>query len=263
MNSVLFMVTVGLSLVVVMMLVLWLISILTKNAGYVDLGWVLGLVILASVYTIYGPGYPIRKLLILSMVALWGARLSSLLIQRFLRDQREDSRYQKIRQSWGARANFNFFFFFQFQGLLDVLLSVPVLLACFNVDYRLSIFELLGLSTWVVGILGESLADEQLRTFKMNPANKGKTCQSGFWYYSRHPNYFFEWLIWVGYFIFALGSPWGWLSVISPLIMLHFLLNVSGVPLAEEQSFKSRGEEYRAYQRTTSVFVPWFKKKLL
>ncbi len=260
-DSVWLMVGVGWPIVFVLMTVLWFIAVAHKNAGYVDLGWVLGLIIMASVCAIYGPGYPIRKLFMLAMVALWGARLSSLLIQRFLKDQREDSRYQKIRQQWAAKADFNFFFFFQFQGLLDVVLATPFVLASLNSHYRLSGFELLGTLIWGVGVLGESLADEQLREFKANPQNKGKTCQAGLWYYSRHPNYFFEWLVWLGYFVFALGSKFGWVSAISPLLMLYFLLNVSGVPLAEEQSLKSRGEAYREYQRTTSKFVPWMKRK--
>lgn len=104
------------------------------------------------------------------------------------------------------------------------------------------------------------LADRQLARFRADPANKGKVCQAGLWNYSRHPNYFFEWLVWVGYAVFALGSPWGWLGLIAPALMLHFLLNVTGIPMTEELSLKSKGDAYRAYQRTTSAFVPWFKK---
>jgi steroid 5-alpha reductase family enzyme len=78
----------------------------------------------------------------------------------------------------------------------------------------------------------------------------------GLWRYSRHPNYFFEWLVWVGFFVFALGSPMGWLAIVSPMIMFYLLMYVSGVPMAEEQSLKSRGDEYRKYQAATSVFFP-------
>lgn len=88
------------------------------------------------------------------------------------------------------------------------------------------------------------------------PANKGKICEIGLWNYSRHPNYFFEWLIWVSYFIFALGSPWGWLSIICPLAILYFLLKVTGIPYTEAQMIKSRGQAFIDYQKTTSAFVP-------
>jgi steroid 5-alpha reductase family enzyme len=99
-----------------------------------------------------------------------------------------------------------------------------------------------------------------LHRFKANPANRGRTCQAGLWRYSRHPNYFFEWVVWVGFFVFALGSPWGWTAVASPIVMLYILLFVTGVPAAEAASLRSRGDEFRAYQHTTSTFVPWLRK---
>ena len=112
---------------------------------------------------------------------------------------------------------------------------------------------------WLIAVGGESVADWQLKQFRGNPANKGKICQQGLWCYSRHPNYFFEWLVWVSFFVFALGAPWGWTSVFCPALMLFFLLRVTGIPMTEELSVRSKGEAYRQYQRTTSPFVPWFK----
>ena len=104
-------------------------------------------------------------------------------------------------------------------------------------------------------------ADAQLHRFKQDPANKGKTCQVGLWHYSRHPNFFFEWLIWVSYALYAMGSPsgaWGWLS---PALMLYFVTKVTGIPATEAQALRSRGDEYRKYQQTTSAFFPWPPKK--
>ena len=95
-----------------------------------------------------------------------------------------------------------------------------------------------------------------------DPASKGRVCEAGLWHYSRHPNYFFEWLIWVAYFVFALASPWGWAAVIGPASILFLLLRVTGIPLTEEQSLRSKGDAYRRYQQTTSAFVPCFPKKL-
>jgi steroid 5-alpha reductase family enzyme len=104
------------------------------------------------------------------------------------------------------------------------------------------------------------VADHQLNAFKRRHAGERRVCNVGLWRYSRHPNYFFEWLIWVAYFLFACASPLGWIAVISPAIILYLLLRVTGIPLTEEQSIRSRGEAYRAYQRTTSAFVPWFPR---
>jgi len=86
--------------------------------------------------------------------------------------------------------------------------------------------------------------------------NRGRVCDVGMWAWSRHPNYFCEWCIWVGFFVFACGSPWGWTSVFAPAVILHLLLNVTGVPLAEASSLRSKGDAYRDYQRRTAAFFP-------
>ena len=117
------------------------------------------------------------------------------------------------------------------------------------------------MALWFVAVAGEALADAQLAAFKRNPANRGGVCAVGLWRYSRHPNYFFECLIWVSYALFAFGSPGGWLALIGPAAILYLLLRVTGIPLTEEQSLRSRGEAYRRYQETTSAFLPWFPKK--
>ena len=146
-----------------------------------------------------------------------------------------------------------------------MVLSIPFVFACNRpLDPKLPLgsdaFAIGGIALWLIGLLGESLADRQLARFRADPANKGKVCRTGLWNYSRHPNYFFEWLVWVGYAVFALGSPWGWLGLLAPALMLHFLRNVTGIPMTEELSLKSKGDAYREYQRTTSAFVPWFKQ---
>lgn len=250
-----FTIKIGLASVVVMMTLLWLIAVVRRNAGWVDLGWVLGLMLLAVLYAAFGQGYEPRKMIVALLVSLWGVRLGGMLLRRLLTEE-EDKRYQKIRASFGPGANWKFFLFFQFQGLLDVVLAIPFFVMCFSSSGRIASLEWLGIAVWAAGFIGEAISDAQLKAFKDDPGNRGKVCEAGFWYYSRHPNYFFEWLIWVGYFLMALEAPWGWVSVISPLLMLHFLLNVSGVPLAEEQSLRSRGDAFREYQRTTSVFIP-------
>ena len=112
-----------------------------------------------------------------------------------------------------------------------------------------------------MAVLGETIADRQLARFRADPENRGKTCNQGLWRYSRHPNYFFEWIHWFAYIFLAVGSPHWWLALLGPLVMAVFLLKITGIPYTELQSLKSKGESYREYQRTTSAFIPWFPKK--
>ena len=141
-----------------------------------------------------------------------------------------------------------------------MLLSVPFLLIALNAHPVITAPEYAGAGLWLVAFAGEALSDRQLRLFKSNPSHRGQVCREGLWKYSRHPNYFFEWLIWVSYFLLALPATNGWLSVVSPLLILFFLFRITGIPATEAQALRSRGELYREYQRTTSAFVPWFPK---
>ena len=243
----------------ILMLILWLISLKTHNASIVDPGWAFGLLICAGIYAAAGDGYIWRNALFVFMTGVWACRLGLYLFTRIWK-QPEEGRYQQLRKEWQRNINFKFLLFFEFQALLDVVLSIPFLVAALNPTPRLSSLEFAGLGIWAIAMLGEATADAQLNRFKKDAANKGKTCQAGLWNYSRHPNYFFEWLIWVGWLVFALGSPYGWIVVVCPLLMLYFLFKVTGIPATEAQALRSRGEDYRRYQQTTSVFVPWFKK---
>ncbi|GAC1619679.1 MAG: DUF1295 domain-containing protein [Candidatus Acidiferrum sp.] len=251
----------GAAIVAGMMFLLWVIHLLIKNAAIVDVGWAAGLAILGVYYAYAAPGYPARKWAIAAMSGIWGLRLATYLLFSRVIGQPEEGRYVQLRREWKRNIPMRFLFFYEFQALLDVVLSLPFLLACLDTRIPMGIGEKIGMGIWLVGICGEALADAQLAAFKRNPANRGTTCHAGLWNYSRHPNYFFEWTIWMGYAVFAIGSPWGWLGLISPALILYFLLGVTGIPATEAQALRSRGEEYRGYQRTTSAFVPWFPKK--
>jgi steroid 5-alpha reductase family enzyme len=251
----------GAALVGGMMLVLWIIHLLIRNAAVVDVGWAAGLGILALYYAYACPGYAARRYAIAAMAAIWSFRLAGYLLFARVLGHPEEGRYVQLRAEWKTHLPLRFFFFFEFQALLDLVLSLPFLIACLDTRAPLGILEKVGAAIWLVGIAGEAVADAQLDGFKKNPGNKGKTCRVGLWNYSRHPNYFFEWTIWVGYAMFALGSPWGWLALLSPALILYFLLGLTGIPATEAQALRSRGDEYRQYQRTTSAFVPWFPKK--
>ena len=245
-----------------MMAALWAWHFRLKDAGIVDPGWSAGIGLVALVYALLGPGWAPRRAAVAAMGLIWSVRLTVHLARR-LHDEPEEGRYQALRAAWskeGTNVSRRFLFFFLFQGLLDVFLSLPMLLAVLNPEPRFSGWEIGGAALWLVSIAGESLADAQLTAFKRNPASRGKICDAGLWRYSRHPNYFFEWLVWMAWLVFALGSPWGVFAALCPALMLFFLLRVTGIPATEEQALRSRGEEYRRYQRTTSAFVPWFPK---
>ena len=242
------------------MLILWLIHLPMRNAAIVDAGWAGGLALLGAIYAATGRGYPVRSLLIAAMAALWGLRLALFLLFTRVIGHPEEGRYLQLRREWGGNLPLKFLLFFQFQALLCILLSVPFLLAALNREPRLSVFEYAGAALWLVAWIGEVLADLQLQRFKSNPANRGATCRVGLWRYSRHPNYFFEWLIWVAFALFAISSPYGYLALFAPALMLFFLFRVTGIPATEAQALRSRGDDYRQYQRATSAFVPWFPR---
>jgi steroid 5-alpha reductase family enzyme len=251
----------GAAIVAVMMLVVWIIHLLIRNAAIVDVGWAAGLAVLAFFYAIAAPGYFARKWAMAAMVGFWGLRLAAYLLFARVIGKTEEGRYVQLRKEWKTYLPFRFLFLFEFQAVLVVVLSLPFLLACVNPAAPLARIEKIGAGIWLLAVIGEAVADEQLNRFKKNPANSGKTLRAGLWKYSRHPNYFFDWLVWVGYAGFALGSPWGWLGLISPALVLYFLLSITGIPATEAQALRTRGNEYREYQRTTSIFVPWFPKK--
>jgi len=249
--------------VVGIMFVLWLLSLRKHNFSYVDIGWSANFAVLGVLYALLAPGDPLRRMLIAGMFAVHGLRLAAHLAGRIIGEP-EEGRYVELRRKWGESGNLNlkFLAFFQLQAVLNALLSLPLLLACFNRQPQLHGLEIAALVVFVIGLAGESLADAQLAAFKRNPANKGAVCDLGLWRFSRHPNYFFEWLIWIAYALFAMPAPFGWIAIAMPLLMLHFLLNVTGVKATEEQALRSKGERYRIYQARTSGFVPWFPRRV-
>jgi steroid 5-alpha reductase family enzyme len=121
-------------------------------------------------------------------------------------------------------------------------------------------WDVAGVIVWALGLFFEAVGDWQLRQFKADPANKGKVMRSGLWAYTRHPNYFGETMIWWGMFIIALGTPFGFLSVVGPILITFMLLRVSGVALLEK-GLKDTKPEYQDYAARTSAFIPWFPKK--
>jgi steroid 5-alpha reductase family enzyme len=260
--SLLMLVVYSLAACCVIMFLVWLWSYKISNAGVVDIFWSYNFPVIAIILLVFAPGFETRKLLICGMAIVAGVRLGTHLAMRVLKHlHEEEPRYAHIRKEWGDKAEVKMAFFFQMQAVSNVLLAIPFFIITLNTAPDLNVFEYAGAAVWLISVAGEATADAQLSAFKKDPANKGKVCDIGLWGYSRHPNYFFEWLMWVSYFIFALGSPYGYLAIISPAIILYLLLKVTGIPMTEEQSIRTRGDAFRDYQQRVSVFMPWFRKK--
>jgi steroid 5-alpha reductase family enzyme len=227
----------------------------TGNAGLVDPLWAAGLGLLAVFYAVATEGWGPRRALVAVLAASWSARLTLHLARR-VAGEREDGRYAILRERWGARFQTRLLWFFQAQALLAGLLSLAFLALCAADEAGWRAVDALGLLLWLASVGGESLADRQLRAWRADPAHRGKTCRSGLWAWSRHPNYFFEWVHWLVYPVLGLGLPWGPALWLAPALMLLLVLKVTGIPPTEEQSLRSRGDDYRAYQRTTNAFFP-------
>lgn len=241
------------------MTLVWYRQVFTKNAGIVDGWWSYNFGLITLLYFFLATGDFTRKLAILIPVLIWSFRLGTHLLIRNTSHLEEDSRYAKLRKEYGKRENLRMWVFFLYQAISNVILSIPFLIISVDPSATLSPVVWIGLGIWLVAVLGETIADQQLKDFKKNPANKGQVCQTGLWNYSRHPNYFFEWLTWVAFALIALDSPYGYIALLCPAIMYILLNNVTGIPMLEELAVKSKGQAYVQYQKTTSPFFPWFK----
>ncbi len=234
----------------------WFIQKRTGNAAIVDAFWALSFPAQGALYFLLVPGFAGRQLPLLVVTGVWGVRLGLYLLAR-TQGQPEDARYTALRQEWGTAQSWKMLRFYWFQACLAFLLGTPFLLIQLNTTPHISWIEWLGMAVMVVGIAGETWADHQLARFKSNAQNKGAICDTGLWRYSRHPNYFFEWAIWVGVFLWALGSAYGYVAVAAPVLMYYFLTRVTGIAYTEAHMLRTRGEAFRHYQLRTSAFFPW------
>ena len=243
------------------MMGLWALQLRVRNASIADVGWCAGLIAVVIWYCTQATGEGERKMLVAVLVVLYAGRLGIYLLLNRVLGKPEDARYRRLREQWGESERLKMFGYFQLQALAVAAFSLPLLVVIQNPRPPFALIELAGLIVWAVAVYGEALADWQLARFRAKPWNHDRVCREGWWGYSRHPNYFFEWLHWWAYVVMTIGVP-GWpLTWIGPVVMGWALMKVTGIPLAEQQGLASRGEEYRMYQQTTNAFIPWFSKR--
>lgn len=245
----------GWAAVSIAMAIIWFVQRCNRRADWVDAVWTAGTGSLAVAFCLAADGDLSRRALIATLVGLWSLRLLAHLVAR-LRRSGEDGRYASLRKTQGDAADTWLFGFFQVQALLCVCFATPALIAAGNPGPT-GWMDALGALIWVAAVAGESVADRQLDRFRRVEANSKSVCRIGLWRYSRHPNYFFEWMHWWTYVCIGWAAPHGWVTIAGPAAMLLLVYRVTGIPPTEAQALATRGEEYRKYQREVSPFFPW------
>lgn len=239
------------------MIALWIVQAVRRNATIVDVAWAAALFGAALYLGAVGAGHPWRRAIVAGVGGVWAARLTWHLFSDRVRRRwdEEDGRYARMRAAMGRQAQVGFFVFFQVQALFVVCFAIPLAAAAWN-PAPFGGLDILGLVVGACAIGGERLADRQLAAFRRDPANAGRTCDLGLWRYSRHPNYFCEFLHWFAYVLLAVGYGGWWFSLGGPVAMYLLIMYVTGVPHTEQQALSHR-PDYAAYQRRTNRFFPW------
>lgn len=241
----------------VVLFAMWVRQLRTQNATAVDAAWSALTGSMGIAFAILGEGASLQRGLAAGIAAVWGGRLTwHLLRDRVFAHRGEDGRYAAMRAHFGHRAALHFLWFYLLQAVVAGVFALPFLLLAQNQSGALTPLQVVGLIALVAGFAIESVADAQLARHRKDPAQRGRTCRTGLWRYSRHPNYFGEWLLWCGIALIAAPSPHGWYAVFAPALMYVLIRYVSGVPFAEQQSLRSRGDDYRRYMATTNTFFP-------
>ena len=243
-----------------LMLIAWVVQQRTGNSGWVDTIWTFSVGLVGAIGALWpledgAPNH--RQWLVAVLVAIWAVRLGTHIALRSAHIT-DDPRYAAFVSEWGLAAPRRMLLFLQQQAWGSIPLAFAIFVAAHVPDAGLRAQDYLGVLVLFAGIAGEAIADAQLKAFRSDPANKGRVCDAGLWRWSRHPNYFFEWVCWLAYPVIALSPhyPWSLATLLAPLFMYWILVHVTGIPPLEEQMLRSRGERYRAYQSRTSAFFP-------
>lgn len=232
-----------------------------RDAGVVDVTFAFGFGAAGVAAAVAFDGDPTRRLVLGALCGAWGLRLGLYLASTRVFRGHEDGRYAVLREQWGASAETKFVAFFQIQALLVAGLALGPVAVAQRTEAFGTLADVVALALFATSIVGSAVADRQLARFRAEPRNRGRTCRVGLWAYSRHPNYFFEWLHWLAYCAWSFGVPNAWLAWLPAAAMTYFMLAVTGIPPTEAQALRSRGDDYRRYQREVSAFVPWFPRR--
>jgi len=252
-------VLVSAAVVFLYMTCVFVFALLKKDNSIVDAAWGFGFFLVTALTLVKEPGITSRQILVLILVSFWSFRLSLTIFFRN-RGRGEDFRYAKWREDWGNWVVLRSYFqVFILQGLIMLIVALPIVLVNQSQDEHLNGLDVIGLLLWLLGYFFEAVGDFQLLSFKRIPANERKIMQQGLWRYTRHPNYFGEAAMWWGLGLIALSVPAGWMALLSPLLLTFLLAKVSGIPMLEKKY--ADNPEFREYARRTPVFIPWFPKK--
>ena len=236
---------------------LWFVYLWKKNPAVVDLGWAIGLTLMGLIHNLNRVRFFLGTFLISLLVLFWGGRLGGYLFWTRIRLGKRDARYESLHRNPRISAPLYFLIHYLIQGCFQTAVGFVFIFTA-QITTLGSIWPKFGFLIWGIGYVGSITADTQLYRFRKNPDNRGKVCQVGLWNYSRHPNYFFEILLWIGFALIGLPVRLGWLGLISPITLLLTMSLITG-PISERQSLKSKPDAYRQYQKTTSMIIPWFK----
>ncbi|HAU0888170.1 TPA: DUF1295 domain-containing protein [Legionella pneumophila] len=238
------------------MCLIWLWYRYTNNPSVVDVGWASGLTLAGLIY-LNNQEFSLRSLLLVLALLAWGIRLGGYLWWTRIRLKKIDKRYLALSNDWKLAKPLGFFLNFQLQGVLICLVSIPWYFSSLETQTTLNLLDGLALMIFLTALILETVADNQLQDFKKN--YPGKVCNQKLWRYCRHPNYFYEWLVWCSFTLFALSAPYGWIAIISPLT-LYLIMTKITAPMTEQGSIESRGNLYIEYQKVTPMFFPkWLK----
>jgi steroid 5-alpha reductase family enzyme len=247
----------ALALILGIGVVAWVVSVAIRNVAFVDSLWSLFFLVAALVFATAAWPLSARGLLVTVLVAIWALRLSTYITARNWGEP-EDYRYQKIRaNNEPGFAVKSLYIIFGLQGVLAWIVAMPLLPAIMNPG-NIGALEIIAAALWLVGFTFEAGGDYQLSKFKREPSNKGRVLKTGFWRYTRHPNYFGDFCVWWAFYLFAVAAG-GWWTVLSPILMSLLLLKVSGVALLEK-TITERRPEYAEYIRSTNAFFPGVPK---
>ncbi|MEF2175629.1 MAG: DUF1295 domain-containing protein [Candidatus Absconditabacteria bacterium] len=232
---------------------LFIISIRIKDNSIVDIFWGIGFVIISLYYFIQFD-YSLYKLLILLLIGFWGCRLAYYILQRKLKDPKEDYRYAVWRKEWNNFYLRSFFQVYILQMILMLIVSLPLYYVFLSESLNIY-YYLIGIIVSIVGLTIEIIADSQVKNYILQYGKTNKVYTGGLYKYTRNPNYFGESMFWLGISIIGMGESI--ISVVGFITITFLLVFVSGVPLKEKR--QSTKENRKEYKNSTSIFIPWKK----